>query len=73
MRERQRQLAAATGTAALAGLPGHGGQLRQQWDQLGLTRQAAIVAAVLDHAVIAPGQPGARSLDPSRVRAVWRV
>lgn len=73
MRDRQRQLSAATGTAALAGLPGHGEQLRAGWDDLPLTRQAAIIAAVLDHAVIAPGQLGARSLDPSRVRAVWRT
>jgi site-specific DNA recombinase len=28
---------------------------------------------VLDHAVIEPGQLGSRSLDPSRVRAIWRV
>ncbi|WP_369253327.1 recombinase family protein [Geodermatophilus amargosae] len=73
MQERQRRLSAATRTDALNGLPGNGGQLRQQWDDLSLSRQAAIVAAVLDHAVVEPGQLGARSLDPSRVRAVWRV
>ncbi|MGY1764020.1 recombinase family protein [Geodermatophilus sp. SYSU D00779] len=73
MRDRQRQLTTATGTDALAGLPGHGGELRARWDELSLTRQAAIVGAVLDHAVIAPGQPGARTLDPGRVRAIWRL
>ena len=73
MQERQRQLAALTRTDALTGLPGNGGQLRDQWDDLSISRQAAIVAAVLDHAVIAPGQSGARSLDPSRVEAVWRI
>jgi hypothetical protein len=73
MQERQRQLAALTRTDALTGLPGNGGQLRDQWETLSLSRQAAIVAAVLDHAVIEAGQSGARSLDPSRVRAVWRV
>jgi hypothetical protein len=73
MRDRQRQLSATTGTDALAGLPGNGGQLRQQWPELNLTRQAAIVSALLDHAVIAPGQPGARALDPGRVRAAWRM
>jgi site-specific DNA recombinase len=57
----------------LTGLPGNGGQLRDQWETLSLSRQAAIIAAVLDHAVIEAGQLGARSLDPSRVRAVWRV
>lgn len=73
MAERQRQLAAATRTDALTGLPGNGGHLRDQWESLSLSRQAAIVSAVLDHAVIEPGQSGARSLDPARVRAIWRV
>ncbi|WP_222194280.1 recombinase family protein [Modestobacter italicus] len=73
MTDRQRQLTAATSTEALAGLPGNSGPLRQQWAELSLTRQAAIVSAVIDHAVIAPGQPGSRSLDPTRVRPVWRL
>jgi DNA invertase Pin-like site-specific DNA recombinase len=73
MAERQRQLSALTRTDALTGLPGNGGQLRDQWETFSLSRQAAIVAAVLDHAVIEAGQLGARSLDPSRVRAVWAV
>jgi hypothetical protein len=45
---------------------GNGQQLRASWDELNLTRQAAIVRAVLDHAVIAPGFLGARTLDPDR-------
>lgn len=72
MKDRRRQLAVLTRTDALADLPG-GGQLRAQWGGLSLSRQAAIVAAVIDHAVIGPGQRGARSLDPSRVEAIWRV
>ena len=70
--DRQRQLRAMTQTAALAGLPGNASQLRNEWSALNLTRQAAIVSAILDHALIDPGQPGSRALDPSRVRAVWR-
>jgi site-specific DNA recombinase len=73
MRDRQRQLTTATRTDALAGLPGNSSQLRAQWPGLNLTRQAAIVSAILDHAVINPGQTGSRALDPSRVRAVWRI
>jgi DNA invertase Pin-like site-specific DNA recombinase len=73
MADRQRQLSTLTRTDALTGLPGGGGQLRDQWEDLSLSRQAAIVAAVLDHAVIEPGQSGAQSLDPSRVRAIWRL
>jgi site-specific DNA recombinase len=73
MRDRQRQLRATTHTDALAGLPCNGSQLRDQWPGLNLTRQAAIVSAILDHAVIDPGQTGSRALDPGRVRAVWRI
>jgi hypothetical protein len=73
MRDRQRQLSATTRTEALAGLPGNGSQLRSQWPGLNLTRQAAIVSAILDHAVVDPGQSGSRALDPGRVRAVWLI
>ncbi len=69
----QRQLNRATRSDALAGLVGNGSALRAQWPGLNLTRQAAIVSAVLDHAVIAPGVPGAQSLDPARVAPLWRL
>jgi DNA invertase Pin-like site-specific DNA recombinase len=72
MKDRRRQLAAATQTDALAGLPGQGAQLREDWAGLTLTRQAAIIRAVLDHAVVLPGLAGARELDPARVRPEWR-
>ena len=68
----QRQLATATRTSALSGIVGNGAELRRTWDTLNLGRQHAIVAAVVDHAVIGPGKPGARELDPSRVSVVWR-
>ena len=67
------QLARLTRTDALHGLPGNATQLRGTWRDLNLTRQHAIVRAVLDHAVIAPATPGARSLDPARVDLVWRL
>jgi site-specific DNA recombinase len=67
------QLTRLTRTDALHGLPGNGSQLRSTWTGLNLTRQHAIVRAVLAHAVIAPGTPGARSLDPARVDLVWRL
>lgn len=69
----ERRISRATHNDALAGLPGNGEQLRAAWDDLNLTRQAAIIAAVLDHAVIAPGTPGSRSLDTNRVHPVWRL
>jgi site-specific DNA recombinase len=67
----QRQLAQVTQTSALVGLVGNGEQLRGAWSTLNLSRQHEIVRNVLDHAVIAPGTPGTRELDPSRVGLVW--
>ena len=69
----ERRLARATRTDALAGLVGNGDALRAQWAVLNLSRQHAIVRAVLDHAVIGPGTSGARTLDPARVQPVWRI
>ena len=69
----EQAIARATSSDALAGLVGNGEQLRAAWASLNLTRQAAIVRAVLDHAVIGPGTPGAQTFDPARVRPVWRL
>ena len=68
----ERRLARLIRSDALAGLVGNGDSLRSHWAELNLTRQAAIVRALLDHAVIAPGS--ARSaFDPERVDLVWRL
>jgi hypothetical protein len=69
----QRRLARLTRTDALSGVVGTGGELRRRWAELNLTRQAAIVAAIVDHVVVAPGVSGARALDPDRVKIVWRL
>ncbi len=69
----ERRLARATHSDALRGLVGHGDRLGHQWAGLNLDRQHAIVRAVLEHAVIGAGVSGARSLDPARVRPVWRL
>lgn len=69
----KRRLSRLTATDALAGWTGNGDQLREQWSSLNLTRQSAIIRAVVDRVVIAPGQLGARTLDPARVRPVWRL
>lgn len=73
IRDAERRMARATRNQALAGLPGNGSALRARWSDLNLDRQHAIVAAVLDHAVIRPGSAGARALDPSRVQPIWRL
>jgi len=69
----ERSLARLSRSETLAGLVGHGHQLRAGWAQLNLTRQHAIVAAILDHVIIAPGALGARSFDPARVDPRWRL
>jgi site-specific DNA recombinase len=47
--------------------------LRAAWQSVSLSRQNAVISAVLDHAVIASGVSGARALDPHRVNFVWRL
>lgn len=69
----ERRLHRLTDTHALDGLVGEGSALRRQWPTLNLGRQVAIVRAVLDRAFILPGTPGARSLDPNRVKPLWRL
>ena len=47
--------------------------LRAEWDALDLSRQHAIVAAVLDHVVVGPGRRGYNRFDESRLTPVWRA
>jgi DNA invertase Pin-like site-specific DNA recombinase len=69
----ERRLGRMTQKDALAGLVGNGEELRAQWSGLNLTRQHAIIRAVLDHAVIGPGNSRGRGFDPGRVDPVWRL
>jgi site-specific DNA recombinase len=70
----RRTLARLNNHGAIDGLVGNGEQLRQRWADLNLTRQAAIIKAVLDHVVIHPAsKPGCRGLDIDRVEPVWRL
>lgn len=69
----ERALRWAMNTGSLAAYVGQGEVLGNQWDTLTLRQQAPIVSALLDHAVILPGTPGARSVDPERVSPVWRL
>lgn len=71
--ETRRAIAAATDTTDVQDLAGTGHLLRQQWDSLEIDRQQAVIKSVLDHAVIAPGTPGSRSLDINRVDPHWRI
>lgn len=73
IRDAERRLERSSPAPALAGWVGNASELGDRWSALSLDRQAAIVAAILDHAVIAPAGPGARVLNPDRVQPVWRL
>ncbi len=73
MKVTEKRLRRATSTVHLTGVIGQGQALRTQWATLNLSRQFAIVKAILDHAVILPGKTGARTLDPERVKPIWRL
>lgn len=63
----------ATQTGAIQTWLGQADALRAAWSDLSLTRQRAIVAALLDRAVIGPALRGRVAFDPDRVEPIWRV
>jgi hypothetical protein len=65
-------LAKSNGAGAVAGFVGNGATLHDEWAELPLSRQRAMLAAVLDHVTIAPATPGAREFEPERVTFHWR-
>ncbi|MGE0794638.1 MAG: recombinase family protein [Acidimicrobiia bacterium] len=69
----ERQLGRLTQTSALTGWVGNAAELRSRWAELNLGRQHAIVAALLDHAVIKPAAQARSRFDPNRVDPVWRI
>ncbi len=73
IRSTERQLSQINGTTALDGLIGNASALRESWESLNLTRQAAIVSAVLDFATITPADPRSRAFNPNRVLPTWRL
>jgi site-specific DNA recombinase len=73
IRDAESKLGRMSNSDALAGVIGNGGELRREWATLNLTRQHAIVRAVLDHAVVNPATPGVQAFDPDRVDLVWRL
>lgn len=69
----RRRLASRTRTDTLHGLIGNATALAGQWPTLSLSRQHAIVRALIDHITIGPGTPGARAFDPDRLTITWRI
>lgn len=66
-----RQLGQITGGNTLSGLVGNGNALRESWASLNLSRQAAIIAAILDFATITPAKTRGRAFDPFRIVPTW--
>jgi site-specific DNA recombinase len=69
----RRQITRATGTEAIAAYVGQSGALRAEWKDLPLTRQRAVVAAVLDRAIVGRALRGRTRFDDARIEPLWRV
>ena len=70
----RKRLATLNRSTVLSDHVGNAAGLRERWAGLTLTRQQQIVAAVIDHLVVAPARVrGSRKFDDSRLRAVWRA
>jgi DNA invertase Pin-like site-specific DNA recombinase len=69
----RRQLAKVTQSEALDRYVGSASVLRDGWSDLPISRQHAIIAAVLDHAVVSPAVPGRGAFDPARLAPLWRL
>ena len=69
----KRRLSRLTRSAAIDQYVGQSEALRTSWRDLPLTRQRAIIAAVLDRAVVRPARRGRTAFDPDRIEPVWRA
>lgn len=69
----RKQLAKLTRTTALNGYLGNPDALRETWQTLDLSRQRAIIAAVLDHIEVGPGRRGYNRFDETRLQPLWRA
>lgn len=69
----RRTFARLTQREAVVDYLGRGAELRAHWEDLNLSRQVAIVKAVLNHVTILPAiRPGRHGLDPDRLVPDWR-
>ncbi|HET7034992.1 MAG TPA: recombinase family protein [Thermomicrobiaceae bacterium] len=68
----RKQLAKLTHGGLLDSYVGHSDRLRADWDNLDLSQQHALVAAVLDSVRVGPARRGYNRFDESRLEPVWR-
>ena len=57
--------------AALSSYLSDPAALRREWGELSLSRQRSIIAALLDHVLVASAVRGRNRFDPTRVTPVW--
>ena len=69
----KRRLSRLRQSTAIDAYVGQATSLREAWAELPLTRQRAIVAAVLDRAIVRPATRGRTRFDPERIEPVWRL
>ena len=68
----RRTISNVRGNRELTSLVGQGSVLTQQWQDLNLSRQVAIVKALVDHVRIDSAPKGRRDFDLNRVGISWR-
>ena len=69
----RKQLARASRVTVLDGWVGNSAELREVWAELDMTRQHAIISAVLDHVEVGPARRGYNRFDWSRLEPRWRL
>ena len=69
----RKKLAQLNRQAALVPFIGDAKRVREEWASMTLSRQAQIIAALLEYVEVGPARRGYNRFDPSRLRPVWRV
>jgi len=69
----KRTFARRSRVTALEPYVGASSTLRELWPELPLSRQRAVLAAILDRVVVGRAVPGRNTFDESRVEPIWRV
>jgi hypothetical protein len=69
----KRSLSRIQGVAPISDYIGNASSLRTDWSSLDLSRQQAIVSAVLDSVLVGPAVRGRNFFDPSRPTPTWRA
>jgi len=69
----KRSLSRIQGVAPISDYIGNASSLRAEWSSLDLSRQQAIISAVLDSVLVGPAVRGRNFFDPSRLTPTWRA